>query len=325
MTNSDSLIRETARNTLEIELQALQGMYDSIDEGFCQCVRLIAESKGRLVVTGVGKSAIVGQKMVATLNSTGSPSLFMHAADAIHGDLGMVQQSDIVLCISKSGETAELKTLLPWLVRRNVPIVAMVGNRHSTLALRSTFVLYTPCKREADPNDLAPTASTIAQMAMGDALAMSLGALRGFGVADFALHHPGGALGKKLLLEVGDIYPLHQKPFVMPHTSIKDVILEITSKRLGLTAVINERNELQGVITDGDIRRMLEKDLYTPRVVAADIMSRSPKTASPGILASEALQRMRQYKISQLLVVEPDTGQYVGVVHLHDIIREGIV
>jgi arabinose-5-phosphate isomerase len=321
--NSESLIVKTARRTLEIEKDTLEGLIRQLDERFVACVQAIYEAPGRLVVTGIGKSALVGQKIVATLNSTGTPALFMHAADAIHGDLGMVQAGDIVLCLSKSGETPEVKVLLPLVRALGNPIIGMVASPDSFLGRHADYLLLTPCPQEADPNNLAPTASTTAQMAMGDALATALLALRGFSPRDFAQFHPGGSLGKQLYLRVSDIYPNNARPVVYLHQSIQQVIIEITSKRLGATAVLDEQEQLQGIVTDGDLRRMLERSPEINGLRAADIMSPSPKTIAPDALAVKALELMRRHSITQLLVAED--GAYRGVVHLHDLIREGII
>jgi len=321
--NSESLIVKTALRTLEIEKDTLDGLIRQLDERFVACVQAIFEARGRLVVTGIGKSALVGQKIVATLNSTGTPALFMHAADAIHGDLGMVQAGDIVLCLSKSGETPEVKVLLPLVRAMGNPIIGMVASTDSYLGRRADYLLLTPCPQEADPNNLAPTASTTAQMAMGDALATALLALRGFSPHDFAQFHPGGSLGKQLYLRVSDLYPHNARPIVYLDQTLPQVIIEITSKRLGATAVLDEQERLQGIITDGDLRRMLERSADINGLRAADIMSTSPKTIAPDALAVKALELMRRNSITQLLVAEEDA--FRGVVHLHDLIREGII
>ena len=279
--------------------------------------------KGRLVVSGIGKSAIIGQKIVATLNSTGTPSIFMHAADAIHGDLGMIQQDDVIMVISKSGESPEIKVLIPLLQHLGNPIIGMVGNNNSFLAHGAHHVLNTTVSQEACPNNLAPTTSTTAQMVMGDALAVCLMELKGFSSQDFAKFHPGGALGKKLYLHVSDLIKLNEKPAVKEHSSIKEVIVEMTNKRLGLTAVLDENNNLAGVITDGDLRRMLEKGDDMLQTKAKDIMGRNPKIIEAEALAVDALDKMRKNNITQLIVVEEN--QYAGVIHLHDLIREGLI
>ena len=322
--NSEALIIKTAIETLEIEAATLKALRTSINEAFTSCVQAVFHSKGRLVITGIGKSALVGQKIVATLNSTGTPALFMHAADAIHGDLGMIQSDDMAMCLSKSGETPEIKVLVPLLKNFNTPLIGMVGNSNSYLARHAQYCLHTPVPQEADPNNLAPTASTTAQMAMGDALATALLALRGFGSRDFAQFHPGGALGKQLYLKVADLYPNNEKPMVQPNESLRSTILEITSKRLGTTAVVDEQGTLCGIITDGDLRRMLEKPVDIHQLKASDIMTARPKTIRPDAMAVQALNLMRQNSITQLLVTDK-RNRYLGVVHLHDLIREGLI
>lgn len=321
--NQANLILKTATQTISIECLTLNELQLSLDEKFVKSVQAIIQSKGRVVITGVGKSALIAQKIVATLNSTGTPAIFMHAADAIHGDLGMVRPDDIVLCISKSGETAEVKVLVPLVKNLGNPLIAMVSKKQSFLGRQADFILHTPVAKEADPNNLAPTASTTAQVAMGDALATALLAVKGFTPQDFAQFHPGGALGKQLYLRVSDIYPNNQMPAVQQGDSIQKTILEITSKCLGATAVVTENNILEGIVTDGDLRRMLEKGLNMEDLKAGDIMSTTPKTIPSDSLAVAALQMMRQNSITQLLVV--DEGEYKGVIHLHDLIREGLI
>ena len=318
---SKSII-DTAKSTILIESTAIAGLIDQIDDNYVRCVESILQSSGRLIITGIGKSAIIGQKIVATLNSTGTPSIFLHAADAIHGDLGMVRSDDIVMCISKSGETPEIKALVPILSGLGNKMVAMVAKAESYLGANATYILHTPIDREADPNNLAPTASTAVQLAMGDALAMSLQVARGFTAKDFAQYHPGGALGKQLYLKVAHLYPNNECPQVTPTANIRQVILEITSKRLGMTAVVDE-GKLVGIITDGDLRRMLEREENTKHLSAIDIMSANPKSIDPDHMAVEALSMMTKYSITQLLVAE--NGRYKGVIHLHDLIREGLV
>jgi arabinose-5-phosphate isomerase len=319
-------ILEIARQTIRHEANTLQVLADSLDDSgdFQECVAALAQSTGRLVLTGIGKSAIVAQKIVATLNSTGTPALFLHAADAIHGDLGMIQPNDFVLCLSKSGETAEIKVLAPLLKNFGNPLIAMTANRQSTLARLANYVLWTPVEQEADPNNLAPTASTIAQMALGDALAVALLSYKGFSAADFAKFHPGGALGKQLYLRVRDLYLLHERPIVQLHTSLQDVILEISSKRLGATAVLDDQDRLAGIITDGDLRRMLQQQHNFSQIQAKDILTPSPKTIEPDVLAVHALEMLRTHAISQLVVLD-ENNQYLGIVHLHDLVREGLV
>jgi arabinose-5-phosphate isomerase len=316
-------IREVGRRTVELEAAAIQAMSLFIDENFEKVADLLFHMKGRLVVSGIGKSAIIGQKIVATLNSTGTPAIFMHAADAIHGDLGMVQEGDVVMAISKSGESPEIRVLVPLIRNLGNPLVAMVGNMSSYLATHASYVLNTTVPQEACPNNLAPTTSTTAQMVMGDALAVCLMEMKGFTSEDFAKFHPGGALGKKLYLRVYDLYPQNEKPWVKPGSSLKDVIVEISQKRLGITAVIDEEEKLVGVITDGDLRRMLEKGGDTNAITASMIMSVDPKTIEASTLAVGALDLMRKNNITQLLV--HDNGKYAGVIHLHDLIKEGLI
>ncbi len=316
-------IREIAKQTLSIEAGSIMELREFIDDSFVEIVHLLDNMKGRLVVSGIGKSAIIGQKIVATLNSTGTPSIFMHAADAIHGDLGMVQQDDIVMIISKSGESPEIKVLITLIKNLGNKLIAMVGNLNATLAQGADLVLNTTVSQEACPNNLAPTSSTTAQLAMGDALAVCLMEVKGFSSSDFAKFHPGGSLGKKLYLRVSDLSKLNERPAVNQNSSIKDVIVEITRKRLGLTAVLDEEGMLKGVITDGDLRRMLEKGNDILHTTAKDIMGVHPKTIEGDALAVDALDRMRKNNITQLIVTEDK--QYAGVIHLHDLIREGII
>ncbi len=320
--NLEELVRKTAIKTLSIECETLEALKDSINGDFVKTVELLFQCRGRLVVTGIGKSALVGQKIVATLNSTGTPSLFMHAADAIHGDLGMIQSEDVVLCLSKSGETSEVKALVPLLRQMGNTIIAVVGNPDSFLAQQANRILLTPVVKEADPNNLAPTASTTAQMALGDALATSLLALRGFSPSDFAVFHPGGALGKQLYLRVSDLVVHNACPAVRTEDSLERVILEMTSKRLGATAVLDEEDQLVGIITDGDLRRMLNEGIPESGIKAGAIMSRNPKTIEAEQLAVRALSKMRQYSITQLIALKEK--KYVGMIHLHDLVREGI-
>ena len=321
----NSRIRATALNTLQIEMSALSLLMEhAINDDFCAAIQHMLQSDGRIVVTGIGKSALIAQKIVATLNSTGSPALFLHAADAIHGDLGMVQANDTVLCLSKSGETPEIRILAPLAKNMASALIAMTANLDSSLAKLADYVFITPIDREADPNNLAPTASTIAQMALGDAMATALLTEKGFSAKDFAKFHPGGALGKQLYLRVADLYILHEKPQVRPKASLKEVIWEMSNKRLGLVAVTNEAGKIVGIITEGDLRRMLEKTPALDSVEASEIMSTQPKTILPDALAIDALSFMREYSISQLLVAEKD-GTYLGVIHIHDLIREGLL
>jgi arabinose-5-phosphate isomerase len=316
-------LQEIAKNTLTLEANSILELREFINDEFEKVVQLLLAAKGRLVISGIGKSAIIGQKIVATLNSTGTPSIFMHAADAIHGDLGMIREEDVVMVISKSGESPEIRVLVTLIQNLGNPLIAMVGKIPSALADGASYILNTTVSQEACPNNLAPTSSTTAQMAMGDALAVCLMEAKGFTSADFAKFHPGGALGKKLYLRVNDLSRLNESPSVKESSTLKEVIVEITKKRLGLTAVINDKNELTGVITDGDLRRMLEKGVDLEKTSAKDIMSLSPKTVVQDALAVHALDIMRKYNITQLLVAEDKN--YVGVIHLHDLIREGLI
>ncbi len=315
-------IINSAINTISIESEAIIALKENIENGFAEAVTKIFECKGRLVVSGIGKSSIIAQKIVATFNSTGTPATFMHAADAIHGDLGMIQPEDIVLIISKSGNSPEIKVLAPLVKGFGNTLIGMVGNTSSFLALNSDVVLNTTVKVEACPNDLAPTSSTTAQMVMGDAIAVCLMNMRGFDKNNFAKFHPGGNLGKKLYLKVKSICG-PQKPSVTPNSSIKDVIVEMTKSRLGATAVLDENNEIAGIITDGDIRRMLQKNDLINELTASDIMAKTPKIIDDDALAVEALEKMRSNNINQLLVVSNDN--YSGIIHLQDLIREGII
>ena len=313
-----------ARATLRIETETLRGLHDALDERFSEVVHAVRRSPGRLVVTGIGKSALVGQKIVATLNSTGTPALFLHAADAIHGDLGMVRPEDTVLALSKSGETAEVRVLAALVKNLGNVLIGMTTSADSYLGQQSDHLLLVPVPREADPNNLAPTASTTAQMAMGDALAVALLAQRGFTPQDFAQFHPGGSLGKQLYLRVRDLYPRNERPAVPPTATVRETILEMTSKRLGCTVVVDPNGHPTGIITDGDLRRMLERETDTRHLTARDLASPHPRTIAPEELAIHALRRMREGSITQLVVAQPD-GQYLGIVHLHDLVREGLV
>lgn len=315
-------ILAAAKRTILTESQAIAGLLPLLDDRFAQAVRLIFDAPGRLVVTGIGKSAIIAQKIVATLNSTGTPSMFLHASEAVHGDLGMVQPGDVVICISKSGNSPEIKMLVPLLKRFGNPLIGMTGNVSSFLAQHSDFILNTTVPAEADPINLAPTNSTTAQLVMGDAIAVCLMELRGFTPEHFAKYHPGGALGKKLLLRVGDMLDQTHKPVVSPDSSIKNVIVEISEKRLGVTAVV-ENDSVIGIITDGDIRRMLnDRDSFAD-LKASDIMTKNPKMVSSRDMVVAAFNLMEDHKITQLVVV--DEGVYKGVLHLHDILKEGIL
>ncbi|MDQ3552121.1 MAG: KpsF/GutQ family sugar-phosphate isomerase [Bacteroidota bacterium] len=316
-------IKRTAIRTIEMEAEAVSSLIPQLDDTFDETVEAIAACQGRLVVSGIGKSAIIAQKIVATLNSTGSPSIFLHAADAIHGDLGIIQKSDVVIIISKSGESPEIKVLVPLIKNFGNTLVGMVGNISSFLAKKADFVLNTTVSQEACPNNLAPTTSTTAQLAMGDAIAVCLMEKRGFEISDFAKLHPGGTLGKKLYLRVSDLCSENEKPVVVADQSVKEVIMEITRNRLGVTAVVNAAQKLIGVVTDGDIRRMLEKTDDIKKIVAKDIMTMNPKTIGSSEMAVTALDMMRQNSITQLIVV--DGEKYVGVVHLHDLVKEGLI
>ena len=306
-----------------MEAESISKLSGLLDDNFDKAIDTLLECKGRIVISGIGKSAIVAQKIVATLNSTGSPAVFLHAADAIHGDLGMVQKDDCVIIISKSGESAEIKVLIPLIKNFGNQIIAITGNLSSYLAKKSDFVLNTTVDQEACPNNLAPTTSTTAQMVMGDALAVCLMEKRGFNTDAFARLHPGGNLGKRLYLRVSDLYPDNEKPEVKSTQSIKEVIIEITRKRLGVTAVTGTDGHLLGIITDGDIRRMLEKSDHIERVKANDILTPDPKTIAPGEMAVAALDIMRTNEITQLVVAE--NGKYLGIIHLHDLVKEGLI
>ncbi len=324
MDKQEETIVKTARKTIQIEKESLETLLDkSITSDFIAATKHIFNTKGRVVLTGIGKSAIVAQKIVATLNSTGTPSIFMHAADAIHGDLGMIQENDTVLCLSKSGETPEVKVLVPLIRNLGNVLIGMVSKKTSFLGQQADYILWTPISKEADPNNLAPTASTTVQMAMGDALATALLALRGFTHQDFARFHPGGALGKQLYLRVKDIYVKNEQPKVQLDESLRNVILEMTSKRLGATAVLDKEQHLKGIITDGDLRRMLTTRKNVAHIKAKDIMSAHPKTIQYDELAVNALTLMRTQSINQLVVLHD--RKYMGIVHLHDLIQEGFV
>jgi len=315
-------IKKTGILTLNIEADSIRGLTKFINADFYNCVKIIYQSKGRVVVTGIGKSAIIANKIVATLNSTGTPAVFMHAADAIHGDLGTIQKNDIIICISKSGNTPEIKVLIPLLKKGGNKLIALSGSMDSYLAKQADHILNCTVEKEACPNNLAPTSSTTAQLAMGDALAVCLLECRDFSKEDFAKFHPGGALGKKLYLKVGDISTQNQRPQVKPSDSVKAVIMEISSKRLGATAVV-DKGVLVGVITDGDLRRMLEKPGEIGKLKASDIMNRNPKKIESSEMAVAAMKILEQYNITQLVVTKDK--KYAGLIHLHDIIKEGIL
>jgi len=317
-----SPIKEAARRTILMEAEAVRQLEEQLD-GLEEVIGVLARCTGRIVISGIGKSAIIAQKIVATLNSTGTPSIFLHAADAIHGDLGMVQQNDVVIIISKSGESPEIRVLVPLIRNFGNCVVGMVGNTQSFLARESDYVLNTTVAQEACPNNLAPTTSTTAQLAMGDAIAVCLMEHRGFQISDFAKLHPGGALGKKLYLRVSDLCRQNEKPAVTTTQSLREVIVEITEKRLGMTAVLNNAGALAGVITDGDLRRMLEKTNHLEGILAGHIMTPHPKTIEASEMAVNALDLMRTNNITQLLVL--DGAVYAGVIHLHDLIREGLI
>jgi len=317
-----SLIIDLAKKTITMERDAISHLLNLVGEDFANVINCMSVCKGRIIISGIGKSAIIASKIVATLNSTGTPAIFMHAADAIHGDLGTVQENDIVICISKSGNTPEIKMLVPLLKRGKNTLIAMTGNTDSFLAKQADFILNTYVEKEACPNGLAPTTSTTAQLVMGDALAIVLLELKGFSSTDFAKYHPGGALGKRLYLRVSDIVEGNQKPAVTTKTAVKQIITEISKKMLGVTAVI-ESNKLVGIITDGDIRRMLNKHDNIKGLTAKDIMCSSPKTISADALAVNALRFMQKNGITQLLALDGDN--YIGVVHLHNLINEGIL
>ena len=316
-------IKHIALRTIEMEARSIAGLAASVNTDFEKAVQVIAACPGRVVVSGIGKSAIIAQKIVATFNSTGTPSLFMHAADAIHGDLGMVQQDDVVMVISKSGESPEIKVLVPLIKNFGNTLISIVGSKSSYLAKNADIVLDTTVDQEACPNNLAPTTSTTAQLVMGDALAVCLMETKGFQADDFAKFHPGGMLGKKLYLRVSDLSNDNEKPQVLSTQSLKEVIVEMTKKRLGITAVVDEENNLLGIITDGDLRRMLENNVSIDAVKAGDIMTKNPKAIGPDELAIDALDMLRRNEISQLAVIQDK--KYLGIIHLHDLIREGLI
>lgn len=315
-------IREYAVNTIQSEITALQRMSDFVDDDFVQAVILMHEAKGRVVITGIGKSAIIAQKIVATMNSTGTPALFMHAADAIHGDLGMIQPDDVVIIISKSGESPEIKALLPFVKNFGNKVIAICGNKDAYLSTHADHFINTTVDAEACPNNLAPTTSTTAQLVMGDALAVSLLQLKGFTDRDFAKFHPGGALGKRLYLTVRDLSSRNAMPRVDASASLREIIIEISGKFLGATAVM-ENDKLIGVITDGDLRRMLENNTDPTGLKAKEICTLNPKSIEESELAVQALELMRQHDITQLIVTR--SSKYAGMVHIHDLVREGLI
>ncbi|QJP32975.1 KpsF/GutQ family sugar-phosphate isomerase [Nonlabens sp. Ci31] len=320
--DEENKVLEVARRTIRIEAQAITDLVDGIDFAFAKAVLHIHHSKGRVIITGIGKSAIIAQKIVATMNSTGTPAIFMHAADAIHGDLGIVQTNDVVICISKSGNTPEIKVLVPLIKNFNNKLIGITSDRDSFLGKEADYVLHAHIKEEACPNGLAPTTSTTVQLVIGDALAVSLLELKGFTDKDFARYHPGGALGKKLYLRVHDISEKNNKPEVQATTSLRDVIVNISENMLGMTVVTEDRQAI-GIITDGDLRRMLSSGKNIDDLVASDIMSSPPKTITADSMAVQARELMEEKNISQLIAV--DENGYAGVVHIHDLIREGIV
>lgn len=319
---SKSVIIEAAKRSISEQGDAIKNIVNFLDDSFAEAVELILKSNGRVIITGIGKSAIIANKIVATLNSTGTPSIFMHAADAIHGDLGLVQKKDIIICISKSGNTPEIKVLVPLLKRAGNPLIAITGNKNSFLGEESDFVFNSYVDKEVCPNNLAPTTSTTAQLVIGDALAVCLLQMKDFSSDDFAKYHPGGALGKKLFLTVRDLAMKNEKPNVGLKSNIKDVIIEISEKRLGVSAVI-EQNKIKGIITDGDLRRMLAKTENFTNLSAIDIMTKNPKSIDINAMAVDAMQLMEKYQITQLLVT--DNEMYAGVIHLHDLMKEGIL
>lgn len=316
-------ILSTGKQTIIAESHSVAALLNYINEDFEKAVLKIFESKGRLVISGIGKSALIAQKIVASLNSTGTPSLFLHAADAIHGDIGMVQPEDVVMIISKSGDSPEIKVLVPLIKNFMNPLIAICGNMQSYLAKCADIVLNTTVEEEASPYNLAPTSSTTSQLVMGDAICVCLMELRGFNPEDFAKFHPGGTLGKKLYLRVAELAVNNEKPSVKKESLLKDVIIEITKKRLGVTVVVDENENIVGIITDGDLRRMLEKDLYHAKAKAQDIMTLNPKMIDSKALAVHALEIMRNNNITQLVVIE--NNKYFGIIHLHDLLKEGII
>ncbi|HAO15807.1 MAG TPA: D-arabinose 5-phosphate isomerase [Tenacibaculum sp.] len=316
-------ILSSAKNTIRLQSEAIANLTELLDDSFANAVNYLLNSKGRVIVTGIGKSANIGTKIVATMNSTGTPAVFMHAADAIHGDLGNVQKDDTVICLSKSGNTPEIKMLIPLIRSSKNKIIAITGNPNSFLGKNADFILNSYVSKEACPNNLAPTTSTTTQLVLGDALAVCLLELRGFSSNDFAKYHPGGSLGKRLYLRVSDLIKNNELPKVASSDAITKVIVEISEKRLGVTAVVNNDNEIQGIITDGDIRRMLNKSTIIDGLTASDVMSKKPKSININEMAIDALNSLENNSISQILVTD-DTNQYVGVIHLHDLIKEGI-
>ena len=321
--SNTSEIIQSARKTIQIEAEAINQLLTSIDHQFADVITLLLNIKGRIIITGVGKSANVAVKIVATLNSTGTPAVFMHASDAIHGDLGIIQPDDVVLMLSKSGNTPEIKYLIPLIKNFGNKIIALTSQKKSFLAQNADYLLYTPLQKEACPNNLAPTTSTTLQMVIGDAIAVALLENRGFTDKDFAKYHPGGSLGKKLYLKVKHIITQNEKPISSAEDLIKDVIIEISRKRVGATVIIEE-NKILGIITDGDIRRMLQKNIDINKIKAGDIMTKNPKTIPANALAVSALKIMKEHNINQLIAVD-DNNKYIGVIHIHDLLKEGII
>ena len=323
MAISKETIRELAESVIEKEAQAVKELKPFVDSRFLEVLDIIFNSKGRLIITGSGKSAIIGNKIVATMNSTGTPAIFMHAADAIHGDLGIIQPDDVVMCISKSGNTPEIKVLVPLIKRMGNKLIGMVSSIDSYLAQQSDYLIRTTVNAEACPNNLAPTSSTTTQLVMGDAMAVCLLKMRGFSQKDFAKYHPGGSLGKRLYLRVNDLIDRDVKPCVMKNENIQNAIINISQNRLGATVVLDENEKLLGIITDGDVRRMVEKGTPITALQAKDIMSHNPKTIESSELAVNAFNIMQKNKITSVVVLEE--GKYIGLIHIHDILREGIV
>jgi KpsF/GutQ family protein len=320
---SKNNIIELAKSVIEKEAQAVEKLKPFIDDTFIEVLNIIYKSKGRLVITGIGKSAIIGNKIVATMNSTGTPAIFMHAADAIHGDLGIIQQNDVVMCISKSGNTPEIKVLVPLIKRMGNILIGLVSNTDSYLGIHSDYIIRTTVDAEACPNNLAPTSSTTTQLVMGDSMAVCLLKMRGFSQTDFAKYHPGGSLGKRLYLKVNDLIDREIRPCVNENESIQNTIINISQNRLGATAVLDKEGKLIGIITDGDVRRMVEKGTPITALSAKDIMSKNPKTINSNELAVNAFNIMEKNKITSVVVMEE--GRYIGLIHIHDILREGIV
>ena len=316
-------IIKIAKKTINHELQSVKNSVEYIDESFANAVKYILNSKGRVIITGIGKSAIIAKKITATFNSTGTQAVFMHAADAIHGDLGLIHPNDVVMCLSKSGNAPEIKVLIPFIKNFGNKIIAIVSNTNSFLAQNADFIIKATVEKEACPNNLAPTSSTTVQLVMGDALAVALLECRNFTEHDFAKYHPGGNLGKKMYLRVSDLYLQNEKPYVNENDNIYKVLMEISEKRLGCTAVLDSNSNLKGIITDGDLRRMLEKNMPLDRTRASEIMGKNPKLISPDVLAITAFEIMKKNNITQLIVSKDDT--YLGIVHIHDILKEGVV